>query len=320
MKSQKLLITVVGLLVLALALGGCAKGEGESSQKSVVDESYVTASPSAPELEVRQDNLAETVDGDTVGGGGTGTATDAGTLSTSALNSRKVIFTFDYQLEATDMSKTLSALESAVQANGGFIESADYSDRDSNDQFTYATLTCRIPSKAAGTFKKAVEEAAHVRAKSEQGRDITEEYFDTETRLSVLKAQETRLLELLSKSGNLSGLLEVERELARVRTDIERLTGSLKKLDDLVDLTTFSISVNKVDDYSPPSEEKFLDRISRSTRSSFKSALEVVQTLLVILVYMLPYLLVIGATVAIVIWIVRKRKAQPSESADGSQG
>ncbi|MCL2137211.1 MAG: DUF4349 domain-containing protein [Coriobacteriia bacterium] len=225
---------------------------------------------------------------------------------------RKVIFTYDYQLETTAMDETLLALESAVASTGGYIEKSQYSGRDNSDQYSYATLTCRIPTKAVDIFKEAVETAGHVRSKNEQGRDITDEYYDIEAHLKTLYAQEERLLALLQTSGDLSDIIELERELTRVRTEIERLTGALNKYDNLVDLCTFTITIYNVSTFSPPSEESFLTRLGRAARESFQYAISLGQNLVIALVYLFPYLLLVGLVLFIIrIFIRRYRRKNP---------
>ena len=234
-------------------------------------------------------------------------STSAGDAGTSAVaDARKVIYGTDYQLETTDMDAILLTLESAIKANGGFIEKSNYSGLENSNQFNRATLTCRIPVSSVDAFKEAVEAAGHVTAKTEVGRDVTDTYFDTEARVTVLQAEEARLLELLDVSGSLSDLLQVERELTRVRTEIELLQGSLKKFDNLIELATVAITIKNVSEYTPDEEKTFIEQLGEAAINSLRIALAVIQTLLIVLVYMLPYLVVAGAVVFIILWL-RKR-------------
>jgi Domain of unknown function (DUF4349) len=62
--------------------------------------------------------------------------------------------------------------------------------------------------------------------------DVTKTYFDTDARLRNAKRMEERLLEMLQKNtGKVSDLLQVEKELARVREQIEQMQGELKYYD-----------------------------------------------------------------------------------------
>ena len=79
-------------------------------------------------------------------------------------------------------------------------------------------------------------------------QDVTKAYFDTDARMRNAKRMEERLLEMLEKkTGKVSDLLEVEKELARVRESIEQMQGELKYYDALVQYATVTISLAEKD-------------------------------------------------------------------------
>jgi hypothetical protein len=221
---------------------------------------------------------------------------------------RKIIFNYDYQLETKDMQATLDTIEVAVRAAGGFVSFSNQSGRDDEGQFWFAHMTLRIPTRNAGFFEHAVELSGHVRSKNTSGRDVTDEYFDIEARLRTLSTQESRLLELLRQSGDLSDLLQIERELTRVRTEIERLTGSLRRFDDLVDLATFSLYIHSVRDFTPPVTTSFGTRLWQSTTGSLRGVLNFFQETLIVLVYALPYLILFGLIAFVIVKICLRRR------------
>ena len=226
----------------------------------------------------------------------------------AATNSRKVIFNYNYELETTDMSTTLDSLEATVLSRGGYVENARYSGRANNGQYSYAVLTYRLPVDSVADFKETIEASGHVRAKNEQGQDITDEYFDVEAHLNVLQVQEARLLDLLEKSGDLSDLLQIERELARVRTEIELLTGTLQKYDNLVEMTTFTITVYNISEYTATDDDAFGAQVKKAILDSLNIALKALQGLIIFLIYALPYLLVGGLVVFTFTRIMASRK------------
>jgi len=233
---------------------------------------------------------------------------------------RKIIFNYDYQLETKDMQATLNAIEAAVAASGGFVSYSNQSGRDDEGQFWYAQMTLRIPTRNAVFFEHAVEHAGHVRSKNSSGRDVTDEYFDIEARLRTLTTQETRLLELLRQSGDLSDLLQIERELTRVRTDIERLTGSLRRYDDLIDLATFTLYVHSVREFTPPTTTSFGTRLWQSVTGSLRGSLRFFQNSLIVLVYVLPYALAAGVIALIVFKVFFRKRRDRKNAAKNTPG
>ncbi len=98
----------------------------------------------------------------------------------------------------------------------------------------------RFPAKARGL--------GELKNQTLGTEDVTKAYFDTDARLRNAKRMEERLLEMLQKkTGKVSDLLQVEKELARVREQIEQMQGELKYYDALVQYATVTISLAEKD-------------------------------------------------------------------------
>ena len=81
---------------------------------------------------------------------------------------------------------------------------------------------------------------------------MTKAYFDTDARLKNARVMEERLIEMLkTKTGKVSDLLQVEKELGRVREDIEKMQGELKYWDSQVQFATVTISLTEKDMEEP---------------------------------------------------------------------
>jgi hypothetical protein len=238
---------------------------------------------------------------------------------TAALG-RKVIFNYTYQLDTKDMAETLEKLNNAVTACGGYVINANYGTGSSGDQFNYANIVYRVPVGQTSYFKDEVQKAGRVRSMSENGEDVTDQYFDTETRLSTLTLQEKRLLDLLEKSGTLADVIEIERELANVRTNIEMLTGTLKKYDNLVALATFTVNINNAGDTAPMAEPVFSESVFRALGNSASYALDVARFVLFALIYLLPYLILALIAFLIIRRFRRNSKNSKKERKKGRNG
>ena len=76
--------------------------------------------------------------------------------------------------------------------------------------------------------------------------DVTKAYFDTESRMKNARLMEQRLIEILkTKSKDVADLLEVEKELGRVREEIETMQGELKFMDSQVQFATVTIQLSE---------------------------------------------------------------------------
>src|SRR5207248_525738 len=78
--------------------------------------------------------------------------------------------------------------------------------------------------------------------------DVTKAYFDTDARLKNARVMEQRLIDMLkTKTSKVSDLLQVEKELGRVREEIEKMQGDLKYWDSQVQFATVTISLAEKD-------------------------------------------------------------------------
>jgi hypothetical protein len=77
----------------------------------------------------------------------------------------------------------------------------------------------------------------------EEAQDVSEEFVDLEARISSSKKLEEQYILLLEKqTEKVEDLLAIEKELARVRLEIERLEGRVRYLTNQVALSTVHLT------------------------------------------------------------------------------
>ena len=186
-------------------------------------------------------------------------ASDAGSLPLD-LN-RKLIYVADVSLAVKDFSALEKDIQSAVQESSGIVENSSI-ERQSGKRTT-GTWKVRIPVKFFHAFIEEVASLGEEEGKSQNAEDVTEEYVDLEARIKNQKKLEERIVQLLeTQSDELKEVLAVERELARVRGDIERMEGRMRFLNDRIELTTVTIRAREVRDYKPPTAATFSSRVT----------------------------------------------------------
>jgi hypothetical protein len=206
---------------------------------------------------------------------------------------------------------------------GGYVESSSVQgtrlfDRGQPSRRT-ANFQIRIPEEQFEAFMSAVGELGVVTIEQITGQDITGQYFDTETRVRTLKVQEERLLALLARADKLTDIIEIERELSRIRFDIESLTGTLKSWDHMVNFSRVSIDVYEVEELKEiePKPETWFDRISKAFRDSLKNLVSIFENLVIFLVAAIPYLLVL-AVIGWGVWKALRKKVIPKKIEGGN--
>ena len=127
---------------------------------------------------------------------------------------------------------------------GGFITNSSIS--GGRDQIRQATLELKIP---AANYDKAVESLStigKVETVNSTAQDVGEEFVDVTARVTNSKRLEERLISLLAnRTGKLDEVLRVERELARVREEIERYEGRLRYLTSRAAMSTLTITIHE---------------------------------------------------------------------------
>jgi hypothetical protein len=115
------------------------------------------------------------------------------------------------------------------------------------------------------------------------------------------------LLEILSKrSGKLEEVLAVERELARVRGEVEQMEGRLRVLASLTTMSTVNLEVREIKGYVPEEAVTYLTRVRRAWEGSTTALAASAQTFSILLVALLPWIGVLLVPVLLVALAVRR--------------
>ncbi len=161
-----------------------------------------------------------------------------------APGSRKLVRQVSANLEVRSVELGLASLRSLAVRAGGYAsgESMSRDDRGVGQ----GAITCRVPTGHLDAVMAELGSVGRIEERTVAADDITEEYFDLELHLRNQRALESRVLALVNRSGNeLSDLLEAERELARIRGEIEQLEGRQHLYDSQVALSTLALRLHE---------------------------------------------------------------------------
>jgi len=146
-------------------------------------------------------------------------------------------------VEVADARKALSELTRVARDLGGYVGNL----QEQVDPLGARSVTAEVRVPAA-RFEEALARAEKLGKplrKDITTEDVTEEFTDADARLRNLKRSEQRLLAHLAKSGKLRDTLDIERELTRVREQIERIEGRLRYLSHRIAFSTLSITLQE---------------------------------------------------------------------------
>lgn len=163
------------------------------------------------------------------------------------------------------------------------------------------TITLRIPSPYFDSFLHALlEKEGRITNKHISMQDVTEEYLDIDARIKTKKDLETRYTELLKKAVKVDELLQIERELSKLREDIESFEGRLNYLKKQVAYSTLTLTYNQF----LKKNTAFNSKIGQEIYKGWNSFLG----FLLFLIGSWPYLIVV--LFAFIVWRRRRRKVR----------
>ena len=161
-------------------------------------------------------------------------------------DSRKLIRNAQLELQVVNYEATVQRLTTFATEEHGFV--ATQSSAKLPNGKLQGTIVIKVVPENLDRFLQKARSLGELKNQTLGTEDVTKTYFDTDARLRNAKRMEERLLEMLQKkTGKVSDLLQVEKELGRVREQIEQMQGELKYYDALVQYATVTISLAEKD-------------------------------------------------------------------------
>jgi type II secretory pathway pseudopilin PulG/uncharacterized coiled-coil protein SlyX len=221
---------------------------------------------------------------------------------------RKIIYNADVTLIVNDMANAEEQIAKLVKQFDGYVAEAAVNRRAG--ELLTGQWKVRIPIAHFDDFLEAVSKLGVVESRHQSTQDVTEEFVDLKAQISNKQQLEQRIVDLLKNSeGKIKDVIEVERELARVRGEIERLEGRLRYLTNRTDYTTVTIAVREEHDYVPPTAPTFANRITQAWGNSWQALEDFGQRVAVAAVFALPWIVLAGVLLVPPTWIVARRAA-----------
>ena len=154
---------------------------------------------------------------------------------------RKLIRNGEMTIEVTSVDAAMSSLVQMVRSIGG--QSTNQLERQNEYGARTASLTWLVPAGRLDAAIAAVRALGETHLLSFKTEDVTTSYFDVKVRIDTQQQLERHLVALLGRPSNrLSELLEIEREVARVREQIDQLEGRIRLWDSQIAMSSMVIT------------------------------------------------------------------------------
>jgi uncharacterized protein DUF4349 len=176
-------------------------------------------------------------------------ARPAGTPAPEVAN-RKLIRNATVELEIVSFDDEVQKIIAFANDEHGYVVTTN-SQKQANGKLRGQVIVKVLPENL-DRFLQKVRGLGELKNQTLGTEDVTKAYFDTDARLKNARVMEQRLIDMLkTKTGKVSDLLQVERELGRAREEIEKMQGQLKYWDSQVQFATVTISLAEKDMEEP---------------------------------------------------------------------
>ena len=234
---------------------------------------------------------------------------------------RKIIYTGQIAMQVPDFDRAAKRLHELIAEYNAYVASSE-EDRVPGKP-RHGIWTVRVPVARSDEFRDALRQLGSLQRSTLDSRDVTDQYYDTQAEQTNLEAREKAVRRLYDKTiGNakLTDLLEVDRELGRVRGEINTLKGRLQRWDKEIAYATCTVTIYERHGYDEPSTPGFATIVSDTFDTSINGMITLARFLVLVVVALAPWMVVL-AVVGMPIWSLARRarkRVPPLEAVPGA--
>ncbi len=231
----------------------------------------------------------------------------------------KIIKNVNMSAETRDYDKAFAEIRKMVSQFDGYEESVKSTGRSygSGEYYTRtAYLVMRIPAARLDEFLNQIGTLVNVTSEHASVANVTAQYYDIQSRISVLETEKQAYEEMLKKSDDVNYLLQIRDRLYNVIEEIESYKTQLGVLEQKVAYSTVTVNLYEVIEYTekPVKDPTFGERIGKAFTDSWKDFGKGCQNFAVWFVGAVPTLLVLvliaGGVLGIILVVEKRSKAR----------
>ena len=231
----------------------------------------------------------------------------------TSIKQSKIVSVLNLEAESKDLSSDVSAIEDKVHELNGYIGSHNI---DTANNLKNANMSIRIPKENHADIVDFISKALSITAESSESTDVTENYYDTESRVQNLSSQEEKLRDLYDKAESVEDMLLIDERLATVTSEKEELTKKLIRLEERSSYATIELNINEVKDFT------ITEAVNESTSERINNALSqsvinLKNSLVSALVFIANYFIyIIAGVIGLLLYIRHLRNDDTKETTE----
>ena len=300
----------VGMALVAMVIvTGCSR-DGGGGGGSAGAETQVA--PAADQAMTEQDRSSQAAPSDAAGAAGAVGKADAASQVRLVDLGNRIVRTANVNLEVGDgrLNTTINQATDVVRkAKGIYVGSSTTvpSGEPASGQVTF-----RVPVDAFESVLRELKGLGTYRGEESSTEDVTNQYIDLNAQLAAWRAQERVYLRLLDRARSVTDVIAVQNQLQQVQSNIERLTGQLKHLEDQSSFSTIVLRLTEPGAGGPAAPE---GRLARAWATAVNGLGVMAAAVLVGVVWLTPLVVVAGLVLLGLRALRRPRPAPTSNQA-----
>lgn len=279
---------------IAAFAGDSASAENDSSDKSIASDSNDTPSNSNDTSSDKTESTSQSDD--------------------------KLVYKAGIDIQTLDYSDTISQLQTYIKSYECILESQTERDSDYLDDTylisgkketsspeagsLYCRFSVRVPSDKFFAFINDVSEVAHVIDKQIDVENISTVYADNDASIKALETQKSRLLAMLDETNDIDAMIQITGKLEEVEQQLNRDKTSKAAMDKDVAYSSVVLTVKEVAKYTETKKPTFWQELGENFSGAWSDFLSILKGLLFFCIRALPYLIVFGILVAVIVKII----------------
>lgn len=211
---------------------------------------------------------------------------------------RKIIKSGSIRFETQSVKETQEFIRNIVIELGGYLGNENvYNFEDRIEH----TIEVRVPEDKFNILVDKISSSVEkLESKNISTTDVTEEFIDVEARIKTKKELEARYKEILKKATRVDEILNIEREMGNLRSEIESLEGRMNYLKNRISLSSLTITFYE----KVSSPFGFFSKIKQALHNGWTSFL----WFIIIIISLWPFIIIVLITLIIILKLRRNRK------------
>ena len=315
MKKVCWICTILCLSIM-LIISGCSAGKSAAVTDNGVGGSFAYDEVAAKEVEMMPTEAAAP---------DPSVPSDAQVLT----KDRKIIYSASMQIRAKDVAGTYDAIKKDVADFGGYVSQSSFYSYEENDPS--GEIVLRVPSdRLESCMDHIASLAGQVVSRDLTSDEVTEEYYDLDARIALLKEQQKELERLMNETGSVEELLSVQEKLFQLQETLESYEGRMRYLNDRISDSVLTVDISSMQALVSSNKESMQYMTAGELGKGMMRGLDNSWRILIniggFLLIALCYCAVPAAVILLIVWFVRrlvkkrkKKKLQKKASTQQEQ-